>query len=132
MSCDNYERMISKMVDGEVQPDESAGVFAHLSGCAACRSFYRDVQRVGSSLDRLVDSVPEATIHELRVPSLQPLMRPQTFWDRRIPVRLPLLALLVCAILASMFMSFTTETVYVTRLPATVITAQVAQSHSGQ
>ena len=132
MSCDDYQRMISKLIDGEVPQSDSAGVFGHLSECAVCRDFYHELQKVTSSLDRLADSVPEGTIREFRAPNLQTLMRPQTFWGRQVPVRLPVLALLVCAILASVFMSFTTETVYVTKLPATIVTAQISQTNPGK
>ncbi len=132
MSCDDYQRKISKLIDGEVQQAESAEVFAHLAECPACRNFYHDLQNVSSSLDRLADTVPEGTLRELRAPNLQTLMKPQTFWGRQVPVRLPVLALLVCAILASVFMSFSTETVYVSKLPATIVTAQMSQTNAGK
>ncbi len=132
MSCDDYQILISKLIDGEVEAAASAGVFSHLAECTKCRNFYHDVQKVSSSIDRLADSVPESIVRDFRAPNLQALMKPQTFWGRQIPVRLPVLALLVCAILASVFMSFSTETVYVTRLPATIVTAQMSQTNSGK
>ncbi len=130
--CEDYQRTISKLIDGEIGPTESADLFAHLAQCPSCRDFYHDLQQVSSSLDRLADAVPEHTIREFRAPNFQPLLRPQTFWGRQVPVRLPVLALLVCAILASVFMSFTAETVYVTKLPATTVTAQLSPINPGK
>jgi predicted anti-sigma-YlaC factor YlaD len=129
MSCDDNQKMISKLIDGEVLQAESAAVFGHLAECTNCRGFYDELQKVSSSLDRLADAVPEGLIREFRPPSFPSLMRPQTLWSRRIPLRLPVLALLVCVILASFFMSFSTETVYVTKLPTTVVTAELSETN---
>ena len=129
MSCEEYQKMISKLMDGEVLQAESAALFGHLSECAVCRDFYHELQKVGSSLDRSADAVPEELIREFRPPSFPNLMRPQTLWTRRVPLRLPVLALLVCVILASVFMSFSTDTVYVTKLPTTVVTAESMASN---
>ena len=129
MSCDDYQRMISKLIDGEVLQAESAALFGHLAECVVCRGFYHELQNVSSSLDRLADVVPEGLIREFRPPSFPSLMRPQTLWSRRIPLRLPVLALLVCVILASVLMSFSTDTVYVTKLPTTVVTAESIASN---
>lgn len=130
MNCDDYQRMISKLIDREIRHAESAAVFGHLAECALCRNFYHDLQALNSSLDRLADAVPEGMVREFRRPSVPSMMRPQTLWAQRIPLRLPVLALLVCVVLASVFMSFSTETVYVTKLPATVVTATMSDTNS--
>ncbi len=124
MSCDEYQRTISKLHDGELHRSESAPVFGHLAECPACREFYHAVQETNRSLDRMADTVPEGLLREFRPPVIPALMRPQTLWSRQVPLRLPVLAIMLCVVLASLFMSFSTETVYVSKLPTTVVTAQ--------
>ena len=43
MSCETYERMISRQVDGELDPRSGEVLKRHLDGCAACRKVYESM-----------------------------------------------------------------------------------------
>ena len=53
MDCTGYERSISRLRDGELPSDESAGVFLHLSTCGACREFYFTLQTLDGAMNRI-------------------------------------------------------------------------------
>jgi len=39
MNCDNYQELISASLDGQLSPEETRKLEAHLETCAACREF---------------------------------------------------------------------------------------------
>lgn len=43
MDCENYQKKISRMVDGELNREETAQVEAHISQCSQCQSFHKDL-----------------------------------------------------------------------------------------
>lgn len=50
MSCDSYEIMISRQVDGELEPQSWEMLKRHLDGCVGCSELYERV----TALDRRV------------------------------------------------------------------------------
>jgi predicted anti-sigma-YlaC factor YlaD len=128
MECTDYQRLISSLRDGELQSDPAADVFRHLSSCPECRKFYFELQALDGALDRIADDVPAT-------PAARPVMAhvvptEHMWWDRRIALRIPVLALLICAIAASLFLlipgsplSREPQAIYVTRLPTVVVEA---------
>src|SRR5688572_2794868 len=56
MPCQRYAQSIQELVDGTLGSIRAAELEQHLDGCAACRAFAADMQRIhdlGGSLDRL-------------------------------------------------------------------------------
>jgi predicted anti-sigma-YlaC factor YlaD len=139
MSCSEHQLMISKLLDGEVLPGASEGTFGHLASCGECRGFYHQLQALNSSLDRIAEPLPEKGAMELWLPGVLTPGKPQPWWNRQVQLRLPVLGLLLCALAAAIFFSFSRgfslrepETVYVTKIPAVIITADVPSSNLKQ
>lgn len=134
MSCDEYQPMISKLLDGEVLPGASGVLFAHLASCGECQGFYHRMQALSASFDSLADRTFVSGGMESPPPRFRDTRAPAPLWKRRVPLRLPVLVLLLFAAAAGIFFSFsrhgpvrTTETVYITRYPAVVITDDAKQ-----
>ena len=137
MECMDYQRLISRLHDGELPSEDSARVFLHLSACAECRDFYTGLRVLDGAMSRLADRLP--TEDELRSTPSPVAFRPQQWWNRQVALRLPVLAILLCAIAISLFMLIpgtslfrSPESIYVTRLPAVVVEASAATSQPMQ
>jgi anti-sigma factor RsiW len=50
MKCDEYEEMVSGMIDNELADPESEQLFGHLSKCAACRAILRSELELRANL----------------------------------------------------------------------------------
>ncbi len=50
MSCANYLPLISRLIDGELSPSESAEIEGHVASCGACRRTLSDWQAQGAVL----------------------------------------------------------------------------------
>ena len=50
MKCEEYEEQISELLDQELDDGRSRNLFAHLSGCEACRGFFDSVQKLRETL----------------------------------------------------------------------------------
>jgi anti-sigma factor RsiW len=131
MNCQDTQRLISKLHDGELPAEISAGVFQHLSACTECRDFFFSLQALDRAMDRIADRLPSAVSSLSALPSAFP--RPHTWWNQRVALRLPVLALLICAIAASVFLvlpggvlSREPQSIYVTKLPTVVVDATTA------
>lgn len=137
MECMDYQRLINRLHDGELPSEDSARVFLHLSACAECRDFYTGLRILDSAMNRLADRMPSED--ELQSPPSPVAFRPQQWWNRQVALRLPVVALLLCAIAVSLFMLIpgtslfrSPESIYVTRLPAVVVEASAAPSQPMQ
>lgn len=131
MDCTGYERSISRLRDGELPSDESAGVFLHLSTCGACREFYTTLQTLDGALNRIAQEIPSGS--EVRPAAIPVPLRPHKWWNQRVSLRLPVLAIVLCAIAVSMFVLLPGSTllreprsIYVTKLPTVVVDAATA------
>jgi anti-sigma factor RsiW len=130
MSCDEHQSMISNLLDGELPPGASSAVFAHLASCGACQLFYHRLQTLNASLDRIAARERESAAGGAR---------PEKLWKRRIAVRVPVLVILLCVVAAGILFSVygrtglrSPETIYVTRIPAVVITSEAITGHQLQ
>ena len=131
MDCTEYQRSISRLRDGELQAEEAAAIFGHLSSCAECRRFYFELQALDGALHRIADRMP--TVSEDRRFSLPASVHARSWWDRRVALRVPVFALLLCAIAVSLFallpggpFSREPESIYVTQLPTVVVETSMA------
>ena len=50
MCCEQIERQLGLMLDGELPPGQRAGVEAHLVGCRACRDEWQRLQTIAGAL----------------------------------------------------------------------------------
>jgi predicted anti-sigma-YlaC factor YlaD len=57
MNCEYYQLNISKLLDQELDEENSAVLFLHMGSCAECRSFFRVMLRIESAMEVL--AVPE-------------------------------------------------------------------------
>ena len=131
MDCTGYQRMVSRLQDGELPSDESAGVFLHLSTCGVCREFYLALQTLDGAMNRIALEIPSGS--EARQVVIPVPLRPRNWWNQRVALRLPVLALLLCAIAVSLFVLLPgsslfhePESIYVTKLPTVVVDAATA------
>jgi predicted anti-sigma-YlaC factor YlaD len=127
MSCDEHQVMISRLFDGELPPGASSGVFAHLVDCGECRLFYHRLQALNVSLEQIAEPEREPVGRE----NVSGQARAGSFWRRQVAVRFPVLLILFGIVIAGLFFSLYTgasfhkpETVYITKLPAVIITPE--------
>ena len=134
MSCEEYQLMTSKLLDGEVLPDASHMVFAHLASCAECRGFFYKVQNMNASLSRMAEplagkSVRKVTFH----PRLNVVME-KNLWRRRVSFSLPVVVIAICVLIMALVFSVRKtakpELVYITELPTVVVNANKTTSNS--
>lgn len=50
-SCEKYMEMASAYLDGELSPEESAELLAHLEACPGCRAFYEAISGISDDLE---------------------------------------------------------------------------------
>lgn len=50
MRCDQSHELLSAELDGELEPDERAGLESHLAGCGACRAHAAELSRLHRAL----------------------------------------------------------------------------------
>lgn len=134
MNHDQYEEQAIQLLDGELSEDDSITLHTHLSTCKECRGFLQSLITLRSCLAENQLSVPTSAdkrLHQLlvgqhysKIPAL-----PRQWWNRQVPMRLPVVALLFCLIAAGVLLSIfkqapfhKPETVYITRLPAVIVT----------
>jgi anti-sigma factor RsiW len=140
MTCDDYQLNISRLTDGELADEQSAEVFLHLASCIACREFYTSIHRMNAFLAAEdIDNAPTA-----HLPAALPgwaegreRTKPRRWRDRRIEVRSSILAVLVVLLLGMTLAAAMrlgpekqAETVYVTKLPAIIVTSETQTTHT--
>jgi predicted anti-sigma-YlaC factor YlaD len=131
MDCTGYQQSISKLRDGELPSGESAGVFLHLSTCVECREFYYALQTLDGALNRIAGKLPSSS--EARPAVISAALQAHSWWNQRVALRLPVLALLLGAIVVSLYvvipgnsMFREPQSIYVTKLPTVVVDAATA------
>ena len=133
MNCELCQNQISRLMDGELPIEESAEMFDHLGKCETCRKFYYQLRSLNLSLGQLRQAnVPLPTGREVHT-ATKKSNQFDRFWSKQIPVRFPVLTLLVFALAIGVFFSIQMgfkprerETVYLTKLPEVVVTANSA------
>jgi len=129
MNCADYEILISKMLDGELQAGDSATVFAHLASCRECRSLFHQMQSLNAALERVAEPVAAPTV----VPPV-PLhgIRSGGLWQHRVSLRAPAFAFAAVLVAAVVIFSLVrprgTETVYVTKLATVIVTPDMSST----
>lgn len=133
MTHDQFQEQISRLLDNDLREEESTPLFAHLSSCRECREFLQSCLRLRSGLAADSLPVPASADGKLRQ-RFSPVAVPRALsarsvWSQQIAVRFPTLVLLVCLVAAGAVLAisgrspfYEPETIYVTRLPAVVIT----------
>lgn len=58
--CEYYREKISCLIDGELSPEETAGLEAHIAGCPECRALYEAFTAVSAALS---EGMEEPTEH---------------------------------------------------------------------
>ena len=137
MDCNDYQRLINRLHDGELPAGESAGVFHHLATCGACRDFFHALQKLDGEMNRIAQGVPAPVeMQAVSVPSVVPV---RSWWNRQVAMRLPVFALLLCAIALGLFamvpgspLSREPESIYVTQLPTVVVETSMSPSEPRQ
>lgn len=133
MTHDQFQEQISQLVDNDLREEESPPLFTHLASCHECREFLRSCLRLKSGLTADSFPVPASIDKKLRQQfspvAVPKAVRPQSLWSRRVMVRFPMLLLLVCLVAAGAALVisgrspfYEPETIYVTRMPAVVVT----------
>ena len=68
--CEYYREKISCLIDGELSPEESAELEAHIAGCSECRALYNAFTAVSAALSDGMEEPPEhitpAVMQEVR------------------------------------------------------------------
>jgi len=68
--CTYFQELISRVLDGELSPDEQETLNGHLSGCTECRALYQSFRALSGALSGDLEEPPErlryAVMAELR------------------------------------------------------------------
>lgn len=140
--CDEFQLKISRLTDGELSDDQAADVFFHLASCRECRSFFGALQSMNTALaaesleEPLVDAGVPWVLRE-RDAMPRGRMTSHRWLQRRLAIPLPalgsmilLLGVLLAAIVLGVPGARHTETVYVTKLPAVIVTSEQETIHT--
>ena len=108
MNCNEYQELVSALMDNELQEPESAKLFGHLAKCESCRGYLRTFLHLQSTftagkevvvpgrLDERVLSIPlDATATPRR-------FRFSEFWKEKFAVPVPAVAAAFLLLLASL------------------------------
>jgi predicted anti-sigma-YlaC factor YlaD len=133
MTCDDYQIKISSLLDGEVPAADSGEIFSHMGSCADCRLFWHNTLALNGQLE----IVSRQVARQITVSSMP--KRTSTisaWWNRPIPIRAYLVSLFLCALIGLSFLTIkphlfgSPETIYVTKLPAVVVTSEIQVVHT--
>ena len=141
MECDETQLNISRLTDGELPDDLSAEVFSHLVSCRECRGFYNSLQRMNTAL--AVEALEEQTMEAGMPPFRERYVkarggRKSDRWlHRRLEISLPVfgsMILLLGALIVTLMLGApgarSTETIYVTKMPAVIVTSEHETIHT--
>ena len=63
-NCDDFEPMVSAMIDGELSRDEQGLLSSHLDDCVACRRLLTDFEAVDIAVETLAPASSLATLEK--------------------------------------------------------------------
>ena len=128
MTCEDQQQRISALIDAELSPEEARPVCQLLAECGECSGLYYRLIALANMLDRFADPLPGGGLPDSLRKSSAKQIYPGPWWRRRVSMGVPALAFLLCMIIGGIFITvrylYQAETVYVTKLPTVVITAE--------
>lgn len=133
MTHDQFQEQISRLLDNDLHEEESISLFTHLLTCHECREFMQSSLKLRSGLAASSLNVPASVdmrLHQRFSPRTVPMStKARTLWSRQVTLGFPVVALFLCLVAAGAVLMLSgrspfrePETVYVTRLPAVVVT----------
>jgi predicted anti-sigma-YlaC factor YlaD len=132
MTCDEYQLRISMLLDGEVAAADSGEIFNHLGSCTECRLFWHNVLALNAQLE--IAGTQE--VQRMEVPQLpKNIPTASAWWNRPIQLRTYMVLLILCSLIGLSFLAGRSqlfsepETIYVTKLPAVVVTSEIEVTH---
>ena len=148
MSCDEYQKMVSALIDIELPDSETEVLFRHMGECIACRFDLRSQLELRSALKEDVPPVaPQeldgkvfSTVQDQRQRESDRPAIPAKIWQRRLSMRVPVVAVAVFVfIVGSVVLSAiwaesnqtadvrTVQTVFLTAVPTVEVRAYTMQ-----
>lgn len=96
MSCFTYQKMISRLIDGELSAPSSEQLRQHLEGCSECQDLYKRMLSLNDYLKAVESSLPSSALAE-RVKERIASVRTGREETRRLPAwgSVPAIALVV-------------------------------------
>jgi predicted anti-sigma-YlaC factor YlaD len=132
MTCDEYQLKISALLDGEVAAADSGEIFNHLGSCTECRLFWHNTLALNAQLE--IAGTQE--VQRMEVPQLpKNIPTASAWWNRPIQLRTYTVSLILCVLISLSFLAgrsrvfSTPETIYITKLPAVVVTSETQVTH---
>ncbi|MBX2991659.1 MAG: zf-HC2 domain-containing protein [Bacteroidetes bacterium] len=107
MNCNEYQELVSALMDNELQEPESATTFHHLGECKRCRNYMRTLLQLRSALTASKEVAVPATLDEkvLSMPlhtATSHRSRFSEFWKEKFAVPAPALAAAFLLLIASL------------------------------
>ena len=101
--CEQIQRWISHMQDGELEPERREQVLAHVARCGECRGFLESLDTARQQLDTAIQNLDTATLDERFFEALARERGKKTRWWRMsIRVPLPVAAAAVAALVIAL------------------------------
>lgn len=132
MTCDEYQSRINALLDGEVAAADSGEIFNHLGSCPDCRLFWHNMLTLNAQLE--IAGTQEVQRRE--VPQLpKNIPTASAWWNRPIQLRAYTVSLILCVLISLSFLAGRSrvfsapETIYITKLPAVVVTSETQVTH---
>jgi anti-sigma factor RsiW len=98
MTCTDAQRLVNRLLDGEISDPDAATVFTHLSACPECRRFYRESVRIQSALRAIASDI--ATPIGRPAPSAIRTSRPA--WVSHVAVAAAAVALVLIGVISTL------------------------------
>jgi predicted anti-sigma-YlaC factor YlaD len=134
MRCEECQLMTSRLLDGEMLPDASTVVFAHLASCVGCRGFFHQVQELNVSLARVPEPLAGASAQKVPFLPRPNVVVGMSRWRRRVSFGVPVVVIAVCVFITAVVFSLRKtgepERVYVTELPTVIVDANKASMNT--
>lgn len=126
MTCTECLELVGAHVDGELMPEESDAIRAHLASCTQCAAEHDALVALSSRLKAGLERSPAPDMLKARIRSA--LAQPDAFSAPRPVRRRPWTGLIVAGLIVAI-MSAGTTLVLARRSPAPAIAEQVLSSH---
>ena len=132
MTCDDYQLKISMLLDGEIAASDSGKIFSHMGNCTDCRLFWHNTLVLHGQLETIRSHAAQRTT----TPWIPKRMSTHSaWWNRPILLRAYAVSLILCVLISLSFLAgrsrvfSTPETIYITKLPAVIVTSETQVTH---